>query len=450
MPEDTATVAPTRVMVAVTDTAVPLSPTAINTPETVSSPTPAPMCTPPACTENEVYFCPGDCPNGCGTVCVTPTPDNLGPAPATWAELETWLVQAWQDGIEPHTVQIQLQEAGWQYQVGDMTTVDLNANGDFEWLLSLYLPGQEANSKERRLGNLWVIGQAGIFFRYYMENEDPEIGDESVPIIIGFAEMNGDSLPEIAINREMCGAHTCTGQYQILNYANGTLQNIVAARPSLNHPEFDTITMSFSDTYFADHDGDGLQDFFVHGGASGSAGAGIERTYTEVWSWNGSAITLTDVILDPSQYRHHILYEANNKFAYANIARLDEALVLYEKAINDDSLLTPPPMSEGTEEDVRAAINQFAAFRLILIDLLQGNSGQAFDRLSLLNRNYPNTPITQAAQLLLTNWQDLDHPFAFCNEITAMLETAEDPTGPLVDLGYGNPSLTAVDVCPVP
>ncbi len=36
--------------------------------------TPAPMCTPPACAEGEVYHCPGDCPGGCGTVCATPTP----------------------------------------------------------------------------------------------------------------------------------------------------------------------------------------------------------------------------------------------------------------------------------------------------------------------------------------------------------------------------------------
>lgn len=36
--------------------------------------TPAPMCTPPACAEDEVYHCPGDCPGGCGTVCATVTP----------------------------------------------------------------------------------------------------------------------------------------------------------------------------------------------------------------------------------------------------------------------------------------------------------------------------------------------------------------------------------------
>jgi serine/threonine protein kinase len=38
--------------------------------------TPVPMCTPPACADNEVYVCAGDddCPGGCGTICATVTP----------------------------------------------------------------------------------------------------------------------------------------------------------------------------------------------------------------------------------------------------------------------------------------------------------------------------------------------------------------------------------------
>jgi hypothetical protein len=47
------------------------------------------MCTPPACRPDEVYYCPGQCPGGCGITCVTPTawaptPADLSPeAPAS-------------------------------------------------------------------------------------------------------------------------------------------------------------------------------------------------------------------------------------------------------------------------------------------------------------------------------------------------------------------------------
>jgi len=45
--------------------------------------TPAPVCTPPACKDNEVYYCPDDCPGGCGTGCATPTgqPAKKDPTP---------------------------------------------------------------------------------------------------------------------------------------------------------------------------------------------------------------------------------------------------------------------------------------------------------------------------------------------------------------------------------
>ncbi len=53
--------------------------------------TPQPLCTPPPCAENEAYFCPDECPGGCGTTCATHTP-----AAGTWWQPEpgsTWHIQ---------------------------------------------------------------------------------------------------------------------------------------------------------------------------------------------------------------------------------------------------------------------------------------------------------------------------------------------------------------------
>ncbi|MEJ5308466.1 MAG: hypothetical protein WHX52_01725 [Anaerolineae bacterium] len=59
------------------------TPEPTSTPEPISSPTNTPfvMCTPPACAANEVYYCPDACPGGCGTTCVTPTPKPAAGAP---------------------------------------------------------------------------------------------------------------------------------------------------------------------------------------------------------------------------------------------------------------------------------------------------------------------------------------------------------------------------------
>ncbi|MFP4344655.1 MAG: hypothetical protein ACLFU8_08185 [Anaerolineales bacterium] len=44
------------------------------TPPPATVETPMLLCTPPLCTAEEVYYCPDECPGGCGTTCATPTP----------------------------------------------------------------------------------------------------------------------------------------------------------------------------------------------------------------------------------------------------------------------------------------------------------------------------------------------------------------------------------------
>lgn len=445
-----ATVLPTRTVTAVAPTATPTPP----------SPTPAPLCTPPACAEGEVYFCPGDCPGGCGTVCATPTPDNIGPAPTTWAELETWLVQAYQEKLPPETIISHLFEVGWlrederspDYEY--WTIVDLDGDSESEWVFSLHiLPDQFEYLPYFPVGNLWIIGKRGVIYRHYDEVPyDAADFYYPLPKLVGINDMVGNGLPNLIVKTQICGAHTCVDSYHILQSVSDTVKNIVS-RPGSNKAikgityEEDVISVTFSDIHFEDYQGDGRLDLFVHGGEIGSVGAGLVRPYTQVWSWDGTAVTLADTVLDPTGYRHHILYEANDAFATAD---LDRALALYEQAINDPGLLTPPPLGEGTEADVQAAIHQFVAFRLILLDLWQGDRPRAEGRLSWLEANYANTPITQAAQQLLANWTGEGDPLALCDGITAVLQTSPNPTGLLENMGYGNPSLTAVDVCPSP
>lgn len=380
----------------------------------------------------------------------SPTPNQLGPIPADWGGLEMWLIQAWEIGMEPHTVQTRLQEGGWQFQAEDMHVIDLNTDSRAEWALTLYPPAQGPVDGPMAVGNLWIIGASGVLYRAYPEAVTPEMWENVAPVIVGFADMNGDTQPETVIGQTICGAHTCHGLYQILHYANGVLQNVVAGHNAADGSEVDIIDVSYPDTYFADHNGDGWDDFFVHGGNIGSVGAGFVRLYTEVWAWDGTAVSLAATMLDPTQYRHHILYEANDIFTFDALEELDQALVLYEQAINDETLITPPPILQGTEADVRGAIEQFATFRLIVIDLLQGNTARANDRLTWLENRYAGTPIAQAATMLLANWSANPHLPSLCAEVTGMLQASEVPTGHLSDLGYGNPSLTAVDVCPVP
>ena len=49
--------------------------------------TPYPVCTPPACSPDEMYHCPGDCPGGCGTTCATATPGKSSGIGQVWGEI---------------------------------------------------------------------------------------------------------------------------------------------------------------------------------------------------------------------------------------------------------------------------------------------------------------------------------------------------------------------------
>lgn len=415
-----------------TETAVlpTLTPT---TTATAVPPTPQPVCTPPACAENEVYFCPGDCPGGCGTVCATVTPGSVTAVPLDWASLANWLQAAWNAQAGAAEVGVQLQNAGWQQSDDDWLAADLDGDGQDEWALLLYQPGIDPAAPH----NLWVVNGGGLIFQYY--NEPNLTAGFSLQLkLTGATDLTGDGRAELIVNEETCGAHTCFGGYQVLMAADGALHNVVS-NPDSN----DFISISYPDASFSDYTEDGVTDFIVHGGQIGSAGAGIVRTYSEVWAWDGTAVILAATILDETQYRHHILYEANALMADGD---LDQALMLYEQAINDEDLIESP--YAGSSEEAYASIAQFAAFRLILIDLLQGNDDSARSRLDWLNATYPETAAAAAAAILISNWTGTAGMAAACAAVETALPTYANPTGVLQDQGYGNPTLTADDFCP--
>lgn len=435
-------------ILAACQTQPPATPTAVPPTQPPATDTPFPLCTPPACTANEVYFCPSDCPGGCGTTCATVTPSapvDQSAAPATWTELEGWLTAVWQQNANPAAIRAALQTAGWQQNDNEWLGLDFNGDLRDEWVLVLHDPQTPATADIGYgfPGNLWIVNASGVQYRAYPTPAAPANGLNLAPIPSGSGDLTGDGLPELITRVDECGAHTCFGTFRIISSARGPLENIVRAAWQNEGQPGDVISISFPEPRLEDENGDGRLDFLVHGGTIGSVGAGVMRAYTEVWRWDGTAVTLADTRLDPTIYRHHILYEANAKLAAGDT---DGALFLYEEAINNPTLETVDFL--GTAAQTKAAIDQFAAFRLILIDLQKGDLIRAASRLNWLNSNYPGTAAAFGAAQLINGWTTPDNAPQLCTAVEADLATFHNPTGPLENLGYGNPSLTAVDFCP--
>jgi hypothetical protein len=430
------------------DQSAPISTTPISdfypSPAVDGAETPVLMCTPPACGPGEVFACPtGDCPGGCGTVCAAPTVVSgpLAPSPTDWESLESWLAALWHGGANPAVVRSALQQSGMQKSYDDWRAADFDGDLQDEWILVLYDPSMPG-APWGHAGDLWIVNDSGPVFRYYVAPSS-DIFEFTAPMIVGVADMTGNGRPELIADARICGAHTCYGNYRIIGHTAEGYRDLVSVPDPETGDNGHVISISYPNVHFEDVNGDGVMDFLVRGGGIGSAGAGIVRTRTEVWRWDGTAITLAETILDPTEFRHHILYEANDLMARGD---LEEALLRYEAAINDGAL-----RNDGfvhSSEATYQSISQFAAFRLILIDLLRGAPIRASERLAWLQATYPGTGAAQAAAILTGKWAGPENLGSVCAMIEGSLAGQENPTGALADMGYGNPSLTASDYCP--
>ncbi|HEY9763865.1 MAG TPA: hypothetical protein V6D07_15140 [Trichocoleus sp.] len=376
--------------------------------------------------------------------------------------LITWLKTAWQREADPSEVLRALEAAGWQFGINDFQSVDVTGDGRTEWLLTLSLDPNDV--PWGRPGDFWVIGedvlyrffQPSDYFRERTEADAVPLDQDfslSAPQIAGTPDLTGDGIADIVLRRQMCGAHTCTQAYFVLSAPAGEIQQVVSSQKRELDNSGQAIILYYSDLEgLTDKTGDGIADLVLHAGAIASAGAGYQRTRTEVWAWNGQTVSLAQTQLDPTPYRHLILYEANDHFAKGN---LEQARTLYQQVIEDESL-EDVQWGEEFPSSYDSTV-QFAAFRLALMGLMKADQKVASQWQGWLRSQYPNTAITEAARQLLelsANQTSLEAACVAARNYLISLENPEDdfpgrgPTGPLRYMGYANPSLQAADVCP--
>jgi hypothetical protein len=360
--------------------------------------------------------------------------------------LQSWLITAWAERINPVEVQAALQAVGWQSDPAQFVTADLTGDGRDEWLVSLCVAeyDEETGCREmfidQVMGDLWIVGASGLLYLY---SDRYDISWQMAPAVLEIVDLTGDGRDDALIASTSCGAHTCFQHYLVLSVHYGPVANVLnpSTDEQVEHWGEGT-SISYSSYQLSAETPPALA---IHGGLVGSAGAGIHRGYTEVWQWDGQAISYRDFWWDDSNYRFHRLYDANQ-------AWIDNdwllARALYEEVIFNDSL-EDTEWWYGTAEEVSGYVYQFAAFRLALLDLREGDLAAATAWQNWLRDNFPGSPLTQAADLLIGNFGQTNDVAAACTAVTNFLLTLEDPLGPLHDMGYANPTLQAEDACPL-
>ena len=395
------------------------------------------------------------------TLAVSPTPgaatlEELGAPPDSLDALQGWVAQARAANVPVEdlcTVLGNAQgDAQWRQVQDTCSAADLDGDGQEEWLITLdtsrLQEEQAAPLQEGHPGDFWIVNTQGVAYQV-RENEEPDFF-ATAPELVELVDMTGDEQPEAVVVFSTCGAHTCYNYYQIIGAHGGPLRNLVQlSEQDDTLPESlpETISLSYVDREeIRDETEDDLPDLVIHGGIVGSAGAGIQRARTEIWAWSGQAITLAEQQWEETAYRFHRLYNANYAFEQQ---QYDVAGSGYEDVIvNPD--LEDEPFATGTAEELRDHTRQFAAFRLTLLPLLRGDITDATRWRNWLQGEYPEAAITAASERLLSEWETNGNNLAAaCNEVNTLLQSSDNPTGPLVDMGYNNPSLTPETLCPI-
>ena len=386
------------------------------------------------------------------TVTTPASAADLGPPPEDLEGLETWLGQAQATEIQVGELCQILRENAWQQAEDSCQATDLDGDGADEWLLTLdttrLQPAEGPGAPlEGHPGDFWVVSDGAVVYQT-RDREEPDFF-ATAPTLVEQTDMTGDGQPEAITVFSTCGAHTCYNYYQVISAHEGEIRNVVApAEEEIVAAEDAPTAISLSyvdEERVEDATGDDLPDLVISGGLVGSAGAGIQRSRTEVWAWDGEAVSRYEQIWEDTGYRFHRLYNANYAFEQESY---EVAAELYESVITDPTL-EDVEWASGTVEEIRAHVEQFAGFRLTMLPLLRGDITEATRWRNWLQESHPDAPITRAATLLISEWEANGNDLpAACRVVTEFLDGEANPTGPLTDMGYNNPSLEADDVCP--
>lgn len=105
-----------------------------------------------------------------------------------------------------------------------------------------------------------------------------ETGDypfKNRPTLFAVDDINADGRTEVVLRQDWQGAHTAGVTLTVLRWNGGVWK------------EIGWMTQSYSDVRLIDIEGDGPREFVFYGGTVGSAGAGLQRKYTDIYKWNG-------------------------------------------------------------------------------------------------------------------------------------------------------------------
>jgi hypothetical protein len=319
-------------------------------------------------------------------------------------------------------------------------SADVNADGRRDYAAAINLPPARLGLEGESLLAIFTNDATGYRAAHVILGE--EAGDLNVRLprvtLQQAEDINRDGIVEVFYTTTFCGAHTCYTTPQFLRWNGQTFVELLGEDASMPYP--DRIALE-------DRDGDGVKELVMHGGTIGSAGAGVQRASTWVYTWDGSRYLRSATVYDPSPYLYFAIIDGDAALAGG---RYEDAIAHFRRAIEDQTLKDwNAEVSRGRPAD-RVELTPYAGFHLALAYIASGRDRLlALTTLNAAIANHPGTRHAEAAAIFRDAWPPGTTPRAACAPVIAYARANLEAFRLIWDYGYANPEFTPEQLCPL-
>jgi LysM repeat protein len=252
--------------------------------------------------------------------------------------------------------------------------------------------------------------------------------------LLAAEDINDDGQTDVVWVDTTCGANTCFDTVYVRSWMNTSWQDWTEG----------TITMAYAEISLEDTDERGTgQELILTGGVYGSAGAGPQRSRTEIWgSVDGKPYALLSESFGASNCLYHLVIDANR--AFTKDLDFEAALSLYEEAITNQDLVACWVRHNELDE-----LRSFSLFRLALLGGYMGDPDLAQALIDQLAATYPDQVYAEVGKMWLDEYLAQGNPVRACEKVNRFAADNPRVIEVLADYGYANPTFEANDVCPV-
>lgn len=258
------------------------------------------------------------------------------------------------------------------------------------------------------------------------------------PVVYHIDDLTGDGLPELVLRQEMCGAHTCFLTLLVGRWDGQSWHDMVGATP---------LNQSYTQVVFEDQDGDGLTEILMSGGTIGSAGGGLQREHTLVFSLQNGLYELVQDIPAPDPHPYYLMMDA-----YYALKANDPATA--ETLASQVLALTPEQLTEAMLMDpiAQTRIPTYAAIELMIVYALRGDGASIQALLpTLAQYDTGDNPYLAAATLLADTYAQTNDAAAACQAMSAVITALPPEQTQFFEwLGYNTETIPAGEICPLP